>query len=223
MPEPYIDTSGVVIPSDLTGHLVPVSEIAPNSWNPNHMEGFMRAKLVKAIKSDGFILPILVRPELRPEKIAQGIKWEIVDGEHRWSVAESELGMGMVPVLDLGSISDHDAQAITVKANSLKGDFDSVQLAGLIKNLADGIGRDAVVDALPYTPERIQSLMDLTSVSSDSLSGLLADTAAATAPEPIPGSSEGPGSRDEFKSFDGAKIILDHKCPRCGLEFNDKE
>ena len=88
------------------------------------MDSFMRDKLVKAIRRDGFILPILVRPMKDPKKLKQGLKWEIIDGEHRWSVAEAELEMSRVPVLNLGEVSDAKAKEITIRANTLKGEFD---------------------------------------------------------------------------------------------------
>ena len=220
-----VDTSGIKIPGDLAGLLVPASELAPNPWNPNHMEGFMRSKLIGAIRADGFVLPILVRPEKREAKIAEGIKWEIVDGEHRWRVAAEELGMENVPVLNLGDITDSEAQQITIKANSLKGEFDSVQLAEIVKNLTDNLGKEAVVEALPYTPERIQGMLDLLNTSTDSLAGLLADPGAA-APPPA-GSMSSPATagsmRDEFKSFDGSTMAFECKCPRCGFEFNPEK
>ncbi len=223
MPEAIIDKSGIKIPADLGPLMVGIATISPNAWNPNHMEGFMRAKLVGAIRQDGFVLPILVRPETRPAKIAEGVEWEIVDGEHRWRVAAEELGMENVPVLNLGPLTDTEAQQITIKANSLKGEFDSVQLAEIVKNLTDSIGKEAVVDALPYTPERIQGMLDLLHTSTDSLSGLLADASGAAA-SPIPGEGiAGTAVRDEFKSFDGSTMAFECKCPRCGFEFNPEK
>lgn len=116
----------------------------------------MREKLVRAIRTDGFIVPIIVRPETRPEKLAQGVKWEIIDGEHRWHVADNELGMPEVPIVNLGPISDSQAKQITVKANTLRGEFDSVQLATMLDDLVKDVGKSAVVEALPFTQERIK-------------------------------------------------------------------
>jgi hypothetical protein len=40
---------------------------------------------------------------------------------------------------------------LTIRANTLKGEFDSIQLAEIVKELVDESGVQAMVDALPYT------------------------------------------------------------------------
>ena len=57
--------------------------LEPNPWNPNRMTGAIRRKLVLNLKRDGFVAPLLVRK--------LGDRYQIVNGEHRWRIAQ-ELG-----------------------------------------------------------------------------------------------------------------------------------
>jgi ParB/RepB/Spo0J family partition protein len=214
MTAPKLDPlAGIAVPQQIVKLLVPIEEVVPNTWNPNSMDSFMRDKLVKAIRKDGFVLPVLVRPA--PEGSAS--KWEIVDGEHRWRVASEELQMKAIPVLNLGAISDAEAKALTIKANTLRGEFDSVKLAQMVGDLVKEYGKENVIDSLPYTGERIESMMDLINTNLDELK--LSEPEKSQAPGDS--GDAGAGKGDEFKSFSPSDSKLDHKCPRCGFEFND--
>jgi len=213
MTAPKTDSlAGISVPAQLVKLLVPVEDVVPNTWNPNSMDAFMRDKLVKAVRKDGFVLPVLVRPA--PQGSAS--KWEIVDGEHRWRVASEELQMKAIPVLNLGPISDAEAKAITIKANTLRGEFDSVKLAEMVDDLITAYGKEHVIDQLPYTPERLQSMMDLIHTDLNNLELGEPDKSQA----PGESADKGAGEPDEFKTFSPSDAKLDHKCPRCGFEFN---
>lgn len=231
-PDAFIvcETSGIRIPTDLADNLVAVSEMVPNTWNPNRMDSFMRAKLIRSFRKDGFYVPVIVRPieaSVRADKadlITKGVRFEIVDGEHRWELASSE-GMAEVPVVNVGSISDAQAKEITVKANALKGEFDSVQLAELVKGLADENGLQNLVDDMPYTQERLQAMVDLLNVDHGTIN--FPSPSAPSDKDDDDGDDDGddgdapaPAAGEEFKSFDGAAMKFDHKCPRCNFEFN---
>jgi hypothetical protein len=210
------------IPASLAGHTAPVSDFVPNTWNPNRMDAFMREKLQRAIETDGFIVPVLVRPNKREDVDAA---WEIVDGEHRWNVG-GELGMAEIPFVNLGDISDAQAKQITVKANALKGEFDSVKLAEMIHDLSKDIGIAELQEALPYTPERLQSMIDLLSFDAGQLGNQLGGLGDSDKPADKPGEGEKPGAgegsnpADQFKSFNPDDMNFDCKCPRCGFQFN---
>lgn len=216
--------AGISIPASLVGTMVEIEKVVPNTWNPNRMEAFMREKLRKGIQKDGFIVPVIVRPigaSNRPDReelIKHGVEFEVIDGEHRWEEG-GKLGMTRIPIVNLGLVSDTDAQQITVKANALRGDFDSVKLAEMIAGLSAEIGMEAIVDALPYTPERLQAMVDLLNVDSSTLT-MMPNTevagGAGKTPEPAPPPTE-------FKQFDGSIMKFDNKCPRCGFEFNNKK
>lgn len=209
----HIDPSGVRIPGGAVGLLVDANEILPNSWNPNKMDPFMREKLMKSIQKDGFTTPILVRPY----KGHLDAKWEIVDGEHRWRVAHEDLGAQKLPIIDIGDISDEQAKKITIKANSLRGEFDAVGLAEMVKSLADNEGIAAVIDELPFTSDRLTAMIDLLSVDVGASLGMKADE-GGDAPK-----GDGSGTDDGFKAFDPTKQEFEHQCPRCGFQFNAKK
>src|SRR5687767_1417287 len=99
---PYTDAdSGIDIAGGLASNIAPIGDFEPNAWNPNRMDDFMLGKLARAIRKDGFFMPVLVRPA----KEGSAAKWEIVDGEHRWKVALETLHMGVIPYVNLGPIS----------------------------------------------------------------------------------------------------------------------
>lgn len=212
------EASGIKIATDISSNLVDVGALTPNTWNPNRMDNFMRDRLVKSIQDDGFIIPILVRPNTQEDSEAD---FEIVDGEHRWRVGVEHFGMSQVPIVNLGPISDEDAKAITIKANTLRGEFDSVELAKIVKDLADESGLDLISASLPYTPERLQGMIDLLNTEIGDFD-LPSEEDEESEELPTSDASDKPKPTDEFKSFDPDEMSFDHKCPRCGFEFNNK-
>lgn len=203
--------SGIKIAADLADHNVDLDELVANTWNPNRMDPFMRRKLETSIRKDGFIIPIIVRPHPKEDG-----KYEIVDGEHRWQVAKDELKMGQVPILDLGSISDEQAKEITIKANTLRGEFDSIELGKIVKDLVESQGMDDVAESLPYTPERLQGMIDLlvTDIGDMEISDEEDEVESDEKEERSKSSSD-------FDSYDPSEAKFDHQCPRCGFEFNN--
>lgn len=206
---------GIKVPSELTASMSDINSFRPNPWNPNRMDAFMRERLIRSIQKDGFIVPIIVRPS--------DDGFEIVDGEQRWTVAKEDLGMTRVPYVSLGNISDSDAQAITIKANTLKGEFDSVELAKIIKDLSTeygGIGN--VAEELPYTEERLKGMVDLLDTDMDSLGMPEGMTADKDDDDEDDGekSERKASAESEFKTFDPEAMEFDHECPRCKFKFN---
>ncbi len=208
--------SAVRIPANLMSATATVEEITPNAWNPNKMDETMRAKLRLSILNDGFVMPVLVRPNTREDR--PDAKWEVVDGEHRYNEAKF-LGMSAVPIVNLGPITDEKAQEIMIKANALRGEFDSIGLAEIVARLEQANGKEAIVEALPYTAERIQGMLDLldTDISDISLPASMTEEGESSSH----GGDEGePDDEDDFKTFDPSALKFSHKCPRCNFEFN---
>ncbi len=81
--------------------------------------------------------------------------------------------MKLVPILNLGDLSDTEAKGITIKANTLRGEFNSVKLAGMVDDMTKAYGKEQVINDLPYTPERIQSMVDLLHTNTDEPAGCL--------------------------------------------------
>lgn len=223
---PSVVDAGITIPGSLVGSLISLTKVAPNDWNPNRMETFMREKLRNAIKKDGFIVPVIVRSinaSSRPDKnelVANGVSYEIIDGEHRWREAQ-DLGMREIPIVDVGMMPDAQAKQVTIKANALRGDFDSVKLAEMIAELSSGVGVTELLESLPYTAERIQAMLDLSMVDTSQISF------AGLSDEKQPEKTEEPESPDEkpseFREFKAEDMQFKHKCPRCNFQFNESK
>ena len=211
------DEAGIKIPASLAANMIERDMLEPNGWNPNKMDAFVRERLIRAIKKDGFIVPVIVRPN------PDGEGFQIIDGEHRWLIA-GEIGMPFVPFVNVGAISDDDAKAITIKANTLSGEFDSIGLAKIIKELAESSGGLTVLaEELPYTHERLSGMIALLDGSGDfkmpeGMGGSGDDDDGPG--EHGTGKSAGASAASEFKEFNPADMEFDHECPRCKFKFN---
>lgn len=144
-------------PGPWTARVVPTHELRANVWNPNKMTPFMADKAKASIRTFGFVDPILVRT-------IPGVEgWEIVDGEQRWHAAKAE-GLAELTVLDLGPISEHAAQRLTVVLNETRGEFDRVGLAALVADLlSDPDAESMAREVLPYSE---RDLAGLTAIAS---------------------------------------------------------
>ncbi|KAA0573390.1 ParB/RepB/Spo0J family partition protein [Azospirillum sp. Sh1] len=222
MSDPVIE-AGITIPDDLADKLVDISSLTPNTWNPNRMDSFMRDKLRKALEKDGFIVPVLVRPLPPARKGTTEALWEIVDGEHRYKEA-LDIGMKRIPIINLGPITDEHAKLITVKANTLRGEFDAVKLAEMVADLSNELGVTAVVESLPYTPERVQAMIDLINVDTSQLTLSTGDDKPSNAPASAEDDEDDESEAqepDRFKTLDPSGLTFAHVCPRCKFGFND--
>jgi ParB-like nuclease domain len=217
MDKPIV-VDGITVPAELAGAMAPIDAFKPNPWNPNKMDEFAKEKLAKSIHTDGFILPLLVRP-MSGEKDT----WEIVDGEHRWRVATS-IGMTRLPYVNLGDIDDLAAKAITIRANALRGEFDSIELAKLMAEMVESAGsRDLIAEAMPWRDERTDALLGLHSSAS------LAEETRKIGGSVIPATRHRASADDDeeaidledFGSFDPKKAKFAHTCPRCKFQFNE--
>lgn len=108
---------------------VPVSELKPNGYNPNHMSDGQLTTLKKSIHKDGFLGVILAN------KTAQGLV--IIDGEHRWRAAR-ELGLTIVPCF-IVELQEDQAKSITIKLNQIHGSWNGEELVALLRELPDPI------------------------------------------------------------------------------------
>lgn len=213
--------SGIKIPEKLAAMSAPVESFQANPWNPNKMDAFMREKLISSIQRDGFFQPLLVRP-LVVDHIPVPGKWEIIDGEHRWKVGKDDLGMGALPYINLGQIGDAAAKAITIRANMLRGEFDAVALAEVVGQITADLGRDEALASLSLTTERFDSMLDLDAATRQ-LGESMLDSALAGATGTVGGgASAGDRGTGDFRSFDPDSAKLQHTCPKCNYQFNDK-
>lgn len=136
---------------------VPISMLEPNPWNTNRVAPENEAKLDASVQRLGIFKPIVVR------EIAGG-KFQILGGEHRWGAAQ-RLGFDSVPIVNLGKITDRQAKEVGLADNGRYGDDDTLQLAGLLKEL----GVEDIASFLPFTDSELDSIFAATSIALDDL------------------------------------------------------
>jgi len=132
---------------DLEGaeiELLPVDEIRPNGFNCNVMDEVEYNALVKDMKKIGHpdgMAAVIVR-QLHPNAIRKKgktkIKYEIIDGEHRWKAA-GELGWTQIKTLMFShdKITQTQALILNFKINRQRGSHDPFKEARFFNYLAD--------------------------------------------------------------------------------------
>jgi len=146
--------------------VVSVEKLRPNRWNYNNLSQFGMDKLRETITTDGFVAPIIV---WEPEPGT----YEIIDGEHRLFAAKDS-GLEKVSIVNLGSIPEERAKALTIKLNEIKGHPDTKLLADLVKEIADASHDLALT--LPFPDTEIEELIKL---GNESVDQVLAEAKAA--------------------------------------------
>lgn len=129
-----------------------LSAIRPNAFNPNQMDSFMYAKEIASIQKFGFVVPVIVREV--------GDDLEIVDGEHRWKVA-NEIGMTEIPIWNLGPLSDAVAKQLTLVLNETRGSPEKQKLSDLLKDLLKSETTEELLTVLPFSKEKFNELVDV--------------------------------------------------------------
>ena len=129
-------------------------QLKPNDYNPNKVNRENLKLLVQSILTNGWTLPIVVRPD-----------YTIIDGFHRWTVAGEEplhtkLG-GKVPVV----IVRHDDQIEdiygTVTHNRARGTHLLEPMKAIVKRLLDdGKSVQEISKQLGMKPEEVFRLSE---------------------------------------------------------------
>jgi hypothetical protein len=136
---------------------VPISTVRPNQYNYNVLDEFGMEKLKATILLDGFVDDIIVR-DLPNAKSNAKVKFEIIDGEHRFYAAK-ELGMEVIPIKNLGKIPDDRARALTIKLNELKGRPDTERLAILVEEFVRSKDEE-LINTLPFDQDEMDILLE---------------------------------------------------------------
>lgn len=126
-----------------------------NDYNPNKVSQDNLDLLVQSILSNGWTLPIVVRPD-----------FTIIDGFHRWTVAGREplktiLG-GKVPVVIVDHGTDADADIYgTITHNRARGVHLLEPMKAIVKRLiGEGKTMDEIGKQLGMKPEEVFRLSD---------------------------------------------------------------
>lgn len=156
---------------------VNVSRVFENSWNYNKQDDWMFDKQKHSLERFAQSAPIIVR-EIFSESSEEGEStsssfsgeesssfsgeermFEIIDGAHRYRAAK-ELGWDEVSVWNLGNISDTEARELTIIFNEVKGRPHVDSLSELLAVLEEDIGRDQLVEDMPFTKQQIDDMID---------------------------------------------------------------
>lgn len=136
---------------------VPVEKLHANGWNPNKVTGQNMELLIQSILTNGWTLPIVVKPD-----------YTIIDGFHRWTVAQREplrtkLG-GKVPVVIVDHHGDTDADVYgTITHNRARGTHLLEPMKAIVQNLIkDGKTVKEIGKQLGMKPEEIFRLSGFT-------------------------------------------------------------
>lgn len=131
--------------------------LIPNGYNPNRVSEDNLKLLVQSIMTNGWTLPIVVRPD-----------YTIIDGFHRWTVAGREplktLLNGKVPVVIVDHHGDHSADVYgTVTHNRARGTHLLEPMKAIVKELMDeGKTVKEIGKQLGMKPEEIFRLSGFT-------------------------------------------------------------
>jgi hypothetical protein len=122
---------------------VPIDSVFENEFNYRAMDAATFQRAIDGIHANGFIPPIIVR------QVDDG--YEVIDGAHRLQVCQ-RLQWLMVPVINLGTITDERAKALMIQLNETHGTPDEAMLASLLHELKtseDEVIRALAVGTLP--------------------------------------------------------------------------
>lgn len=144
--------------------LNPISEVlwldpgrlTANSWNPNKVFPPELALLKLSLIEDGWTQPIVVGPE-----------YEIIDGFHRWHLAETDadvaaLGGGKVPVVVTRRAGHAERMASTIRHNRARGKHGIKPMAEIVRELVDeeGLPAEQIATRLGMEAEEVDRLYD---------------------------------------------------------------
>jgi len=133
---------------------------APN--NPNRMEPDKMSMLAEAIRREGFLQPILVRPThptsaMRDKGSGEG-GYEIIDGHHRRAAA-LEAGLHEIPCIIAHDCDEHTAIALRIGMNRLRGDLDLTSTAKLVSTLVENGWKLDDLSITGFSADEVADLM----------------------------------------------------------------
>ena len=152
---PGIDGSGALS--------VELDRVTPSPLQPRrHFDSARLQELAQAIRSQGIIEPLVVRPA--PSSDGPAARYELVAGERRWRAARIA-GLSVVPVV-VRELDDHAALEMSLVENLMREDLNPVDEAHGFERLARsfGMSHDQVAARIgksrPYVSNAIR-LLDL--------------------------------------------------------------
>lgn len=140
----------------LTGKVVlaPTSRVKPNDWNPNRMTEFQMETTRDGFRRHGWITAYALLVWGTDEKGKR--RDVIIDGEHRWRVAD-ELGIKEGPMVFLDGLTQKQAMELTVEMDNKRGAFDPTALGDVLRKI--GVD-DGLAMRLGFDDETFKRLLD---------------------------------------------------------------
>jgi ParB family transcriptional regulator, chromosome partitioning protein len=142
---------------------VELDQIVPSPLQPRrHFDSERLQELTQAIRSQGVIEPLVVRPA--PAASGGAARYELVAGERRWRAARAA-GLSVVPVV-VRELDDHAALEMSLVENLMREDLNPVDEAHGFERLCRsfGLNHDQVAARIgksrPYVSNTMR-LLDL--------------------------------------------------------------
>lgn len=142
---------------------VGLDQIVPSPLQPRrHFDAERLQELARAIRSQGIIEPLVVRPA--PAADGAAVRYELVAGERRWRAARAA-GLSAVPVV-VRELDDHAALEMSLVENLMREDLNPVDEANGFERLCRsfGLSHDEVAARIgksrPYVSNAMR-LLDL--------------------------------------------------------------
>jgi hypothetical protein len=137
-----------------------LSELSPNTWNPNKTSDRTNKAIGESLNSYGQILECVAR--LHPDNDG----FQIIDGEHRFKTINTEKNP-TISVNILFGYSEPEAKKLTIILNETRGSADKIELASLLSELSHDLDMDELKLGLPYDQSELDELIGLSGVDWD--------------------------------------------------------
>lgn len=116
-------------------HIVPISQVRPNTWNPKDKDTKEYKRVYESIKANGLMDFIKVRSKVGA---TDEDKYEIIDGEQRYTACK-ELGYTQLFIYDHGEVEDKKAKELTIWWQA-QVPFTKISLAKLVDSMIKDYG-----------------------------------------------------------------------------------
>lgn len=150
------------------------ASLKPNPMNPNRVGPENMLKLRRSIEDLGFFRPVVCR------ELADG-SLQTLAGHHRVEIA-IDLGLKSVPVINVGRITDQQAQKIGLADNGRYGTDDSISLAKVYEEI--GLSSEELAAFLPYSEADFDTVKRVIDIDLDELD-IIVDDDEPTDPEDV--------------------------------------
>ena len=131
---------------------LPTSSITSPEWNPNHIDDFMRRRLIRSIERFGLVVPLVVR------KIDCN-SYETIGGAQRLSILR-EMDTETIACV-IVEADDTESRLLSQALNRIQGEDDLGLRADALRQILSAMPQSEVLSILPESAESLQSLVSL--------------------------------------------------------------